>query len=342
MNDAPNALNELRLLGMELSAFRFVQGPGGNVSVKTEADGQPELWVKASGKRLTEVAEPHGHARVSLADARAALRGDTEADKKVFGLTPRPSLETYFHTFGGAVVAHTHALGAMLFACSTDEGSGPFDPAWGVKSVPYVRPGRELAVAIEKVIDPEASEQRVVLRSHGFIAFAPTAARAVAMTLEFDNAVRHAFGHLESAEQLLISYLQQPEQDLVGGGVMRPLPRRAERQPTPRYLFPDAPVCAGKVLSPPWNPERLPDVGGRALTETGRAGVMVDPNGNRVAIAKTSAQLRQTVEVLAAHDWLEDALLSKNKARYLPEDEPAKILNLPSEQYRIRLSSSAG
>jgi hypothetical protein len=40
---------------------------------------------------------------------------------------------------------------------------------------------------------------------------------------------------------------------------------------------------------------------------------------------------------IAAHDWLEDALAPRGLARYLPDDEPAKILDLPSEQYRLRL-----
>jgi hypothetical protein len=59
-------------------------------------------------------------------------------------------------------------------------------------------------------------------------------------------------------------------------------------------------------------------------------------------VAKTQAQLVQSVEVLAAHDWLEDVRAPRGLAEYLPEDAPARILDMPSEQYRIRLAAAQG
>ncbi|MEO6418922.1 MAG: class II aldolase/adducin family protein, partial [Polyangiaceae bacterium] len=116
--------SELALLGKELGGFRWAQGPGGNVSIKSEG----ELWVKASGKRLTDVALEGGHVRVRLDVGRAALAGTKGAEEALFSGSPRPSLETYFHVLGPAVVCHTHALGALLLACSSkkfEHGGGP-------------------------------------------------------------------------------------------------------------------------------------------------------------------------------------------------------------------------
>ena len=119
----------------------------------------------------------------------------------------------------------------------------------------------------------------------------------------------------------------------------RALPQREARESDPpRYLFPDAPVCASIVLVDSLADE--PNAVARALAEVGRACVLVGPSGERIAVAGTAAQLHQTCEVAAAHDWLEDALRARGIANYLPVDEPAGILSLPSEQYRMRLAAT--
>jgi hypothetical protein len=79
-----------------------------------------------------------------------------------------------------------------------------------------------------------------------------------------------------------------------------------------------------------------PALAARSIAATGgRAHVLADPEGRRALVAKNEIQLDQSAEVLAAHDWLSDAL--GGEACYLPDDEPGKLLDLPSEQYRIRL-----
>lgn len=328
---------ELQIMGKALGGLRWVQGPGGNCSVKSRDD----LWVKASGTRFAEVAEQGGHARVPLAVARLALGGDEEAGSTLFAVTPRPSLETYFHALGARVVAHTHALGALLYACSTAPFEREVEP--GVVSIPYVPPGRGVALALRDVLaahEPEA-EQVCILRSHGIVAYADTAERAVELTARFDERARaqaERAGPLPPFEPQVEAYLGSAEQ-LVEGGTFRTLPERTVRESgQPRYLFPDAPVCASVVLV-----DSLGDLRARAaeaLRSLQRACLVVDANGRRIAVAKTATQLSQTCEVAAAHDWLEDALRARNVAGYLPVDEPARILNMPSEQYRIQLAGA--
>lgn len=319
-------LAELAALGNALGGVRWAQGPGGNVSVKTD-DG--ELWIKASGKLLVDVAKPDGHAKVKLGAAKRALAGDTEADKEVFAAKPRPSLETYFHALGNRVVAHTHALGVLLYACSNAPFAAAVRP--GIAAIPYVTPGRGVALAIADVIDRIGDEGLVVLRSHGVVAYAPTAMRAIELTVAYDEEVRAQSGALAPFEPLVAAYLATPS-FAVGDGFGRKLP---SRKPSMRYLLPDAVVCASTIPVPTL------DDAPKVLANLKRACVPTDAGGDRVLVARSESELRQSTEVLAAHDWLEDELTHLGTVQYLPEDEPARILGLPSEQYRIQLAESA-
>lgn len=323
------AAERLGALGRALGGMRWVQGPGGNVSIKDGA----ELLVKASGVRLSDVGA--AHARVPLADARLATAGDAAADARTFAVAPRPSLETYFHAIGDVVVAHTHATGVLLSACATRPLSD-----LGVPRVPYARPGRGIALAVEPLLASAASAagasdgtRAVVLESHGLIVYAPTIEAAIARTIALDDAARAPFGPLPDLDATLADALRS-EEIAVEGGVARALPDRAPPPPSgPRYLFPDAVVYASVLLVD----EVSPEVAGRAARELPRPAVLVDPRGRRVVAAKKSLHLAYAVEVALAHDWVEDALAPRGLARHLPDDEPAKILDLPSEQYRMRL-----
>lgn len=313
-------MGEIGELGRALGGLRWVQGPGGNVSIK---DGG-ELLVKASGVRLSDVG--HAYARVPLADAQLATAGDPGADARVFAIKPRPSLETYFHAIGPRVVAHTHALGVLLSACASEP---PVD--LGVDRVPYERPGRGIALAVEPLLEllPEDGVRAVVLESHGLIVYAPSVAAAVAKTRAVDAAARAPFGDLPSIDDFHAEYTKEPERE-VPGGFARPLPSRPSHA---RYLFPDAVVYAGVI-----HVDAADDTAAaRALVTIPRPAVLVDGARRRLVVASTREKLAFAVEVCAAHDWLEDALAPRGLARYLPDDEPAKILDLPSEQYRLRL-----
>jgi hypothetical protein len=205
-----------------------------------------------------------------------------------------------------------------------------------------VRPGRGVALAMREVLNFEEGDQTCILRSHGIVTYADSAERAIVLTQRFDEQARaEALKHglLPAFEPQCEAYLSAAEQPFEGG-VFRALPRREARETDPpRYLFPDAPVCASVLLV-----DSLADpaaVAKRALAHVGRACVLVDPEGKRFALAKSAAQLQQTCEVAAAHDWLEDALRARGVANYLDADEPARILSMPSEQYRMRLAAQS-
>ena len=311
--------DELMELGTALGGFDFVQGPGGNVSVKTD---EGELWVKASGARLRDVANDGGHARVPLAEAVAALDGDTTADASLFARRPRPSLETYFHALPGRVVAHTHPVGAGLIACS--DGRLPRERAgFEVVDVPYRRPGRDLAVTMRELFPEGAREVLYVLRNHGVVAIAPTAERAIEITRAFDASCRALFRDLTDFDRFVRAYLDAAPTGTEGDLVRSLPPIDAPHGAEPRYLFPDA-VVYGSVSYASESPE-----GAKGTW------LQVDRHGSRRLRARTTRELDMATEVVAAHDWMAQALERHGGARHLAPDEPAAILSLPSERYRM-------
>ncbi len=318
----PDAVTkELAALARAFGGARWAQGPGGNVSVKHEG----RLFVKASGTRLATVADEGGHVAVDLADATRALEGDLAADARVFAARPRPSLETYFHAIGAAVVAHTHPVAVLLAACASRSPE-----ALGLPVVPYERPGRGLALAVERAREAAPGARALMLASHGLLVDADTAEEAIAISEEVAEKCRASFGaDLGSFDELCALYMSAAAIE-VEGGFARRLPPRAHLD---RYLFPDAVVYASVARVHRLEGESLP----RAVAELGRAVVVVDDANARVAFAKSRSALDSCVEVCAAHDWVESVLGREGLPRYLADDEPAKILDLPSEKYRMRL-----
>ncbi len=320
-------LEELAAMGAALGSMRFVQGPGGNVSIK---DGD-DLWVKASGKRLRDVAQESGYAKVSRALATRALDGDVEADAKLFAISPRPSLEAYFHLLGGRAVGHTHAFGALLYLCATDTVGD--DLGGLLKSIPYVRPGRGVALAVRDVLGDEL-ERAVALRSHGIIVYAQDAKSVVRITEEIDRRARTPHGKIQAIDDRLAKY-DSSKTFAVNGGFARTLPPRELLSDRPRYLFPDAVVCTSVV-----HVDRLGEIKARAedtLSKFKRASIVTDDRGERLICAISISQLEQSVEVLAAHDLVEEILVRRGVPAYLDDDEAPALLGMPSEQYRIQL-----
>lgn len=311
---------ELDALGTALGGLRFVQGPGGNVSVKQDGT----LYVKASGVRLRNVGRAFATVPLGLADR--ALAGDAESDATVFALLPRPSLETYFHALGPRVVAHTHPAAVLLLACA----SAAFVDL-DVVRIPYERPGRGIAVSIQRAFAGAPVRGAVLLERHGLIVFAPSVEEAVTRTRALDQAVRDAWGPLPDLDALHDAYVRAgAEVTLPSGGRARALP---PRRSSGRYLFPDAVVYASGLAVDVVDAETAE----RALTATGRPVVIGDGAGARMAVAKNSEQLAFAVELTCVHDWLEDALVARAIAHHLPDDEPARILDLPAEKYRLKL-----
>ena len=298
----------LLALGQALSGLAWVQGPGGNLSVKDARS----LAVKASGTRLGDMRAPDALAHVPMTQARAALAGDPAATIALFDHAPRPSLETWLHALPGRYIVHTHPVGVLLLACC-------WQPALpGLAEVAPALPGRALALAMQACGDVDAW----LLRKHGLVVRAQSAADALAQTRAIDAACWRLFGLTRRACPQVA-----PWQALdVPGGVVTALPPVAPH--LPRYLFPDAAVLAAQTPVVALTSEAA----AAKLRADPRPGVLSSPTGARWAVARHIHQLRDVVEVVTVHDWLLARLGAD--AVPLPDALTSAILDMPAERFR--------
>lgn len=175
----------LRVLAASLGdGVRFVQGAGGNISLK-EAD---VLWVKASGTRFADAGERSIFVRMDLGRAQERALHDEDLRSCCLDSSAtndlRPSIEAAFHALmPQPVVVHVHSVGAVAAAVSAlDHARRRLEHLGRVVTVPYRRPGRPLAAAI---VDAGANEGRatsdciVLLANHGLIVAAVDPARVI-------------------------------------------------------------------------------------------------------------------------------------------------------------------
>jgi ribulose-5-phosphate 4-epimerase/fuculose-1-phosphate aldolase len=318
-------MSDLHLLGAALGSLDLAQGPGGNASLKRG----PTLMVKASGVRLRELDSPDAVATVDLAVARAALDGDPAAERALASLRPRPSLETFFHALGPRAVAHTHPLGALLVACSHGR-SPPAVAGARVVEIAYARPGRPLAVLVREALADDPGPTLALLRSHGLIAFADTAAAAVDLTLRFDRACRARYGDVP-AVAARVARLGAAGPLAVAGGLLLPLPPRVDAGHT---LFPDAAVfCPRVTVASLAEPAA---VAAELLALAPRA-TLVSDGARRALVAPSPRALDHAVEVLAAHELLEASL--GDEAAPLAPAEALAIAAMPSELHRLAVAA---
>jgi len=148
----------------------LVQGAGGNVSWK---DGGT-LWIKASGTWLADAATQDIFVPVDLAALRAALAaGEYDTMPAVLGsATLRPSIETVLHALmAQPVVVHIHAIDILAHLVRPDcasEFTRLLDPALAWATVPYRKPGANLAQAVGAAL-AQGPANVVFLQNHGVV-----------------------------------------------------------------------------------------------------------------------------------------------------------------------------
>lgn len=143
----------------------LVQGAGGNTSVKIAAD----LWVKASGQRLSDATVADIFVPVGLSDALAMADGAPAPTRP--GHVLRPSIETSLHALmPHRVVAHLHMIEAIAVAVRSDvrillkQALDGID--WGF--IDYVQPGPPLAKAVAERLASGPADV-LLLGNHGLI-----------------------------------------------------------------------------------------------------------------------------------------------------------------------------
>jgi len=92
-----------------------VQGPGGNISVKTDE----LMLIKSSGCIMGNITPNSDYCAVNIKKCKELVneKRDNILETKIFGYKV-PSMETYFHSFMKKYTVHIHFTLANIFGCS--------------------------------------------------------------------------------------------------------------------------------------------------------------------------------------------------------------------------------
>jgi len=174
-----------------------VQGPGGNTSLKNG----DAMWIKASGTWLAWAGDRDifvpcdaGVLRRALADGAVEqpdISTFVPTDANPLGL--RPSIETAVHAaLDWPVVLHTHCVATIALAICRDgpERITAALPDLDVACVPYVKPGWDLAKAIQAAARP--TTQVVILGNHGLVVCGSTVEETEALLRKVSAALEPA------------------------------------------------------------------------------------------------------------------------------------------------------
>jgi rhamnose utilization protein RhaD (predicted bifunctional aldolase and dehydrogenase) len=159
---------ELRPL-LELSARigndpLLTQASTGNTSIKLDGS----LWIKASGKWMSDALRENFLVPLDLADVKACVRQNIDPTERYTSA----SLETAMHAvLTHRVVLHAHCVNTIAWAVRQD---GPMQLQQKLQGlrwqwVPYVPSGLTLAHAIERALSISPDTDLLVLGNHGLV-----------------------------------------------------------------------------------------------------------------------------------------------------------------------------
>jgi rhamnose utilization protein RhaD (predicted bifunctional aldolase and dehydrogenase) len=148
----------------------LVQGAGGNVSWKDGAT----LWVKASGMWLADAARKDVFVAVDRDHLNASIaRGDFDVAPKPLTGGLKPSIETLLHAvMPHRIVVHLHAieiLARLVRRGFEMELQALLATRVRWVSVPYLKPGAELARGVHVALGRSPGADIVFLQNHGVL-----------------------------------------------------------------------------------------------------------------------------------------------------------------------------
>jgi len=138
----------------------WIQGPGGNISVKDEPMNR--IVLKKSGALVSAL---NNGLICDLAAIRQALAaGNEDVANTVLEGTGKPSIEAFLHAFPPRIIVHTHPYPLMNVLCNY----GPIElPNINSKTVEYYKPGVPLAQTMSLVYTEDTKVY--FLRNHGVV-----------------------------------------------------------------------------------------------------------------------------------------------------------------------------
>lgn len=200
-------LTEIAATARNIGQHRaFVQGGGGNVSIKTD---KTTMAVKASGLRLEELQETAGFVGVDYGVVRRFFNGqmldstlttlttayeETVAQSRasIAGLPDtalRPSIETGFHAILDTAVIHTHSVYVNILTCCYEGREILADLFPTAAYIPYHTPGATLTFAMSAALK-EQPYDTFFLENHGVVVCGRTVAEAERKHTHVNNVIK--------------------------------------------------------------------------------------------------------------------------------------------------------
>lgn len=175
----------------------YVQGGGGNTSVKLDAE---KMAIKASGISLKDMSIEQGFSIVNYQKVnKYHCSPDSSEDRYSKSIASfainnnaKPSIETGFHALLGKYVIHSHSVFLNVLLCAK-EGKDLMleyfpESIW----VDYCTPGKDLTLAIKKSLKgrEDPFEGLIFLESHGVIVSSRTSRRCLEIHNECNSKVK--------------------------------------------------------------------------------------------------------------------------------------------------------
>lgn len=140
------------------SSIDWVQGPGGNISVKSDNN----IIIKQSGTFLSETDEKSGYVVCSIPILLEHLQhNDDNTSKAVLQGNGVPSMESFFHLLPARICVHIHPTHSLYLLVQEENKDFP-----SCLTIPYIKPGIELA---KYIFSQYKGEHCIFLKNHGVI-----------------------------------------------------------------------------------------------------------------------------------------------------------------------------
>ncbi len=323
----------------------LVQAAGGNTSIKTDDDVNPILWIKASGTWLQDAERKNIMVPLHFKPLLHAIEHELpEAEQaKNFVASPqtslKPSIETVVHTLmPQKVVLHVHCIQTIAWSVlkNCKELLTPIlnDFKWAY--VPYVRPGMNLARAIQKHKNSDTNV--LILGNHGLVVAAESVDEAENLLNQVVSKLKKPHRNLSATYNLekLNAIIQKTDYRLPTDEVAHhtALSQESLDIATQGSLYPDHLVFLGRNLKIAHSQKELQELASHhdqappKLVVIPQVGVVLHQSVIQGA-DQMARCLADVVSRLQAHEQI----------RYLSEEEEHQILNWDEEKYRQSLAA---
>jgi rhamnose utilization protein RhaD (predicted bifunctional aldolase and dehydrogenase) len=317
----------------------LVQAGGGNTSIK---DGEM-LWVKASGKWLSQAADDDMFLPVPMTDIERQLAAEDEKFpeyKTQSGTALRPSVETAVHAvMPHRVIIHVHSVRTIAWAAQArgQDAVTPLLRGLNWSWIPYTHPGIPLAIRIRE--EGTKRPDVLILENHGLVVAAETCEAAEVLLQDVERRLDVSTRPAGSANLLRLEQLSEGGEwevakdsevhalatseiscQIAGGGT----------------LFPDQCVYLGPAAAIVQAGDTLKEAAERYQTRyhfepvfllAPGAGVVTKPNMKRAAH-----------ELLLALKRVIERIPERAQSTYLPASQVARLMNWDAEKYRIAMA----